>query len=158
MGKQATIEVSQEPMRINKTMVDKSVFIKEYKKQMRHAIKRIDPSITKEELNDVVNDMILSQGMSPGVGLDNNYTEECKETTLLSVLDWTFERKPIMAGNGTFYKNQYEQSNPANHMLLGFLGDRKKIKKKMFTVEDVTSRLYKDLDIKQQNKKVGANS
>ena len=70
MGKQATIEVSQEPMRINKTMVDKSVFIKEYKKQMRHAIKRIDPSITKEELNDVVNDMILSQGMSPGVGLD----------------------------------------------------------------------------------------
>lgn len=158
MGKQATIEVTQEPMRINKTMIQKSEFIKEYKKQMRHSLKRMDPSITKEELNGVLDEMILDQGKSPGVGLDNNYTEEYRETTLLSVLDWTFERKPIMAGNGTFYKNQYEQANPANHMLLGFLGDRKKIKKKMFTVEDVTSRLYKDLDIKQQNKKVGANS
>ena len=157
MGKQG-IEVQMEPMKINKSMVEKSQFIKEYKKQMKSSLKRIDPSITKEEIDEAVNEMLLSQGVSPGVGLDNNYTEEYRETTLLSVLDWTFERKPIMAGNGTFYKNQYEQANPANHMLLGFLGDRKKIKKKMFTVEDVTSRLYKDLDIKQQNKKVGANS
>lgn len=157
MGKQG-IEVQMEPMKINKSMVEKSRFIKEYKKQMKASLKRIDPSITKEEIDEAVNEMLLSQGISPGVGLDNNYTEEYRETTLLSVLDWTFERKPIMAGNGTFYKNQYEQANPANHMLLGFLGDRKKIKKKMFTVEDVTSRLYKDLDIKQQNKKVGANS
>lgn len=157
MGKQG-IEVQMEPMKINKAMVEKSQFIKEYKKQMKDSLQRIDPSITKEEINDAVNELLLSQGISPGVGLDNNYTEEYRETTLLSVLDWTFERKPIMAGNGTFYKNQYEQANPANHMLLGFLGDRKKIKKKMFTVEDVTSRLYKDLDIKQQNKKVGANS
>lgn len=157
MGKQG-IEVQMEPMKINKSMVEKSQFIKEYKKQMKASLKRIDPSITKEEIDEAVNEMLLSQGVSPGVGLDNNYTEEYRETTLLSVLDWTFERKPIMAGNGTFYKNQYEQANPANHMLLGFLGDRKKIKKKMFTVEDVTSRLYKDLDIKQQNKKVGANS
>lgn len=157
MGKQA-IEVQMEPMKINKAMVEKSRFIKEYKKQMKDSLRRIDPSITKEEINEAVNELLLSQGISPGVGLDNNYTEEYRETTLLSVLDWTFERKPIMAGNGTFYKNQYEQNNPANHMLLGFLGDRKKIKKKMFTVEDVTSRLYKDLDIKQQNKKVGANS
>lgn len=157
MGKQG-IEVQMEPMKINKSMVEKSRFIKEYKKQMKDSLKRIDPSITKEEIDEAVNEMLLSQGISPGVGLDNNYTEEYRETTLLSVLDWTFERKPIMAGNGTFYKNQYEQANPANHMLLGFLGDRKKIKKKMFTVEDVTSRLYKDLDIKQQNKKVGANS
>lgn len=157
MGKQG-IEVQMEPMKINKSMVEKSRFIKEYKKQMKASLRRIDPSITKEEIDEAVNEMLLSQGISPGVGLDNNYTEEYRETTLLSVLDWTFERKPIMAGNGTFYKNQYEQANPANHMLLGFLGDRKKIKKKMFTVEDVTSRLYKDLDIKQQNKKVGANS
>lgn len=156
MGK--LMEIEQEPMKINRTMVDKSTFIKKYKKQMKRSIQQIDPSITKEEIDQVVDEYLLEQGMSPGVGLDNNYTEEYRETTLLSVLDWTFARKPIMAGNGTFYKNQYEQANPADHMLRGFLGDRKKIKKKMFNVGDVTSRLYKDLDIKQQNKKVGANS
>ena len=152
------IEVSQRPSKINEEMIADSEFIEKYKEQMRDAILRIDPGIKPNRIDEVVDEYLLQYGMSPGVGLDNNYTEEYRETTLLSVLDWTYERKPIMAGNGTFYKTQDEQANPADHMLRGFLSDRKKIKKKMFTVPDVTSRLYKDLDIKQQNKKIGANS
>lgn len=152
------IEVSQRPTPINEDMLAESEFIEKYKEEMRDAILKIDPSIKPDKVDKVVEEYLLQQGMSPGVGLDNNYTEEYRETTLLSVLDWTYDRKPIMAGNGTFYKTQNEQPNPADHMLRGFLSDRKKIKKKMFTVSDVTSRLYKDLDIKQQNKKIGANS
>ena len=152
------MEVSQRPDKINKQMLDESTFIENYKKEMRDTIHRIDPTMEDQKIDEVVDEYLLQQGMSPGVGLDNNYTEEYRETTLLSVLDWTYARKPILAGNGTFYKNQHEQANPADHMLRGFLSDRKKIKKKMFTVSDVMSRIYKDLDIKQQNKKIGANS
>ena len=145
-------------MRISTDMVEKSSFIKKYRKRMVRAIQRIDPTITKKEIETVVNEMICEQGFSPNVTLDNNYTYEQRESTLLSVLDWTIQRKPIIAGNATFYKNQNEEYNPAANMLDRILAKRKSIKKKMFTVENVRSRLYQDLDRKQGNEKINANS
>lgn len=134
------------PLQINQQMLDNSEFIKTYRKQMVKTILRIDPTLDKKEIKKTVNDMILEQGMSPPVTLDNNYTHEERDTTLISVLDWTFDREPIIAGNATFYKNQHEEHNPAAYMLRNILAKRKAIKKRMFKVEDVTSRLYKDLD------------
>ena len=90
--------------------------------------------------------------------LDNNYTGEVRESNLLSVLDWALYRKPIIAGNATFYKNQDEAINPIAKMLENFLAERKALKKKMFAVGDPNSDLYKDLDRAQGNQKILANS
>ena len=145
-------------MDITNTMLENSETIKRYVNAMANAIKTIDPDIPKDQVVSITKKLIKNQGMSPPVYLDNNYTGEFRESTLLSVLDWTYKRKPIIAGNGTFYKPQSESYNPAAVMLSGMLQKRKEIKKRLFKVADASSRLYKDLDRSQGNQKINANS
>ena len=145
-------------MDITNTMLENSETIKRYVNAMVNAIKTIDPDIPKDQVVSITKKLIKNQGMSPPVYLDNNYTGEFRESTLLSVLDWTYKRKPIIAGNGTFYKPQSESYNPAAVMLSGMLQKRKEIKKRLFKVADASSRLYKDLDRSQGNQKINANS
>ena len=133
-------------------------YIKKYKENMTNMMMNINPNWDKEFINRTLDKMINDQLQNPKVNLDNNFTGENRDTTLLSVLDWTFKRKPIIAGNGTFYKNQHEAINPIAKMLEGFLSQRKAYKKKMFAVEDNTSQKYKDLDRRQQNEKINCNS
>ena len=95
---------------------------------------------------------------NPIVELDNNFTHEHSDATLISVFDWIYERKPLIAGNATFYKNQHEAINPVANMLNGMLTKRKAFKKQMFSIEDASSQAYKDLDLKQANEKINCNS
>lgn len=136
----------------------KSVFLKKYKKHMLSVMKNIFPDIEEKYIEKSIDDLITENLCNPKVELDNNFTGENRKTTLLSVLDWILDRKPIIAGNGTFYKNQYEAINPIAKMLKDFLSQRKFFKKEMFKIEDITSYKYKDLDRSQQNEKVNCNS
>ena len=139
-------------------MLKDSKFIKKYKKDVIKVLKESMPDVDTEIIKDEVNKMMEENFMNPEVTLDNNYTGESRDTTLLSVLEWALERKPILCGNATFYKNQYEAMNPIAKMLEGFLTQRKAYKKKMFKVEDTSSSKYKDLDRLQLNEKINANS
>ena len=118
----------------------------------------INPEWDQDMLEKEINKMIKENFRNPEVTLDNNYTGEMRKTTLLSVFEWERQRKPILAGNGTFYKNQYEAENPIAAMLDNFLITRKKLKKEMFQIQDTSSVEYKDLDRSQQNQKINANS
>lgn len=135
-----------------------SKYLNKYIKSMTDVMLQINPSWDKDKVKSVILDMIKDQACNPQVTLDNNYTGESRDTTLLSVFDWVLDRKPIICGNGTFYKNQYEAINPIAKMLEDFLSQRKAYKKKMFQVEDSTSPRYKDLDRQQINEKVNSNS
>lgn len=135
-----------------------SAFLNKYIKTMADTMLQIDPSLDKKEVKNTILEMIKEQGANPRVTLDNNYTGESRDTTLLSVLDWAIDRKPILCGNATFYKNQYEAINPIAKMLEDFLSQRKAYKKQMFQVEDSTSPKYKDLDRSQANEKINCNS
>lgn len=139
-------------------IIEDSTFLKKWKKEIRRSIQRINPSWETDEINEVLDDLIEKRLQLPSVTLDNNFTGETKDSNMLSVFDWSLERKPLVAGNGTFYKNQHEAINPIAMMLDGFLTNRKAIKKQMFKVDDVTSDLYKDLDRQQLNEKILANS
>ena len=135
-----------------------SKFIKKYKKEMVKTMMQANPEWDKKDIEKVIDKMIKEKIQNPSVILDNNFTGEKRETTLLATLDWIIERKPIVAGNGTFYMNQHEAKNPIAQMLDNFLITRKKLKKEMFKVEDTNSPKYKDLDRSQQNQKINANS
>ena len=143
---------------INKKVINDSSFISLWKKEMISVMSTINPKWDEKDIKKVLNDMLKEQMQNPNVVMDNNVTGENRETTLLSVLDWIIERKPIIAGNGTFYKNQHEAINPIAKMLDGFLTNRKSVKKCMFQVEDKTSDQYKDLDREQLNWKILVNS
>lgn len=135
-----------------------SQFITLYKEEMLSNMKQINPNWDEDKMESILDNMINKKIVNPKVTLDNNYTGESRDTTLLSVFDWVLDRKPIIAGNGTFYKNQYEAMNPIAEMLDSFLITRKKLKKEMFKIEDTESNEYKDLDRLQANQKINANS
>lgn len=135
-----------------------SRFITLYKEEMLSHMKQINPDWDESKMESILDKMIKKRFVNPKVTLDNNYTGESRDTTLLSVFDWVLDRKPIIAGNGTFYKNQYEAMNPIAEMLDSFLITRKKLKKEMFKIEDTESNEYKDLDRLQANQKINANS
>lgn len=143
---------------LNKKIVKKSPFIDKYREEMVETLLKIHPEWDREELEENINEIIINNLQVPEVTLDNNYTGETRDTNLISVFDWIIQREPLVAGNGTFYKNQNEAINPVANMLDGFLKARKAIKKEMFKVEDKTSDLYKDLDRGQLNQKILANS
>lgn len=141
-----------------KVIEDNSPLISEWKKEMIHTLKKMQPEWDSDKLDKELNKLLLQRANIPLVNLDNNFTGENKDSNLLSVLDWMMERKPIIAGNGTFYKNHREAINPIATMLDGFLKSRKATKNEMFKVEDKTSDRYFDLDRKQLNYKILANS
>ena len=138
--------------------IETSGFIDLWKKQMEESLLRINPDLDKDIIDEVLNEEIKEKIQLPEVVLDNNFTGETRDTNLLSVLDWVIDRKPLIAGNGTFYKNQHEAINPIAAMLDGFLKERKALKKKMFAIDDPESDVYKDLDRGQQNQKILCNS
>lgn len=126
--------------------ISSSKFIQKYKEEMIDSMMKMNPSWNKEKVEKEIDKIIKENIQIPEVEMDNNYTREHKEASLLSVFDWAIDRKPIIAGNGTFYKNQYEAINPVADMLDNMLKSRKAYKKQMFKIEDVTSKEYKDLD------------
>lgn len=129
-----------------------------YRDKMMRQMIRIHPDWDEEKVSKKIGKILERELMNPQVILDNNYIKQRQNSTMLSVLDWAIKRKPIMAGNATFYKQHKEIPNPNAMMVTGFLTDRKKLKKIMFDIGDESSRAYKDTDLSQNNKKKLANS
>lgn len=136
----------------------KSEYVKRYSSQMYDIFSKMHPEWDGKKLKNTIDELIEDQLQDINVTISNNYTKKSGETTLISVFDWFYEKKPILAGNATFYKRQSESFNPDALMLLDMLLDRKKVKKEMFKVDDDESYQYKSLDRKQLNIKRGANS
>lgn len=152
---------------MGKLKVDDSVFLQKYEEDAITAFMKMHPEWDEDEVRKEVEKMIEKSVTTPPCEIDNNYTGQRRETNLLSVVDWAIDEKkhadagkemPLIAGNGTFYKNQHEAINPIATMLEGFLNKRKMLKKKMFAIEDSYSREYQTFDLKQGIEKVNANS
>ena len=119
------------------------------------------PEWDKEDIKEIVEKMVVENFSNPQVHLDNNYTHEERDTTLLSVVDWALSQKPIIAGNGTFYKNHNIVKNPVAKMLDDMAAKRSAFKKQMFKAGDIygaDSDQYADFDRKQGNEKINMNS
>lgn len=133
-------------------------YLEIYKDKMKKQLLRMHPDWDEDKLDKKISKIIDRDVKNPEVILDNNYIKKTKKSTLLTTLNWEMERKPILAGNGTFYKQHSEIPNPNAIMVRGFLNDRKQLKKLMFDIADELSRKYKDFDLFQNNKKKLANS
>ena len=138
--------------------VKNSHFLKRYRNDVKKVLKKKHPDWTDDFLKESIDDILLRDLKNPPAKLENSYTHESRDSTLLSVLDWAMETKPIIAANGTFFKQHATSKNPNALMLDEFLTTRKQVKKEMFALEDEASRLYKMKDLKQGNYKKLANS
>lgn len=138
--------------------VSNSRFLKSYRNQAKAIIQKKHPDIPDDVIKKILDEAIEEKLMNPEAKLENTYTHECRDSSLLAVFDWCLETNPIIAANGTFFKQHKDAINPNALMLDEFLTLRKKIKKEMFAIEDETSRLYKMKDLDQGNEKKLANS
>lgn len=138
--------------------VSDSQFLTIYRDKVKSSIMSMHPEWDEKKVKKKIEQMMLKNLKNPSVICDNNYTHQSSQSTLLSVIEWAMDKKPIIAGNGTFYKQHAESDNPNADMVDGFLIDRKKYKKQMFAVEDEESPIYKSFDLQQQNTKKLANS
>ena len=138
--------------------VSDSKFLKAYRNQAMEIIKQKHPELSEDVMKQIIDEMILKELKNPPALLENTYTHESRESSLLAVFDWCLETKPIIAANGTFFKQHKDAINPNALMLDEFLTKRKQTKKEMFSIEDETSRLYKMKDLDQGNYKKLANS
>ena len=138
--------------------ISKSHFLKSYRNQVKDALLIMHPDWDADELNKNIDEIIMRDLKNPPAKLQNNYTHEERDTHLVSVFDWAIEEKPIIAANGTFFKQHKDAINPNALMVDEFLTQRAKIKKEMFAIEDESSRAYKMKDLSQGNEKKLANS
>lgn len=141
--------------------IEKSNYLKKYRSRMTDVMIKTHPNWKKKDVEKVITKMIEKRFMNPDVVVDNNYTGDTKETTLLTVLDWTLDKKPLIAGNGTFYKNQHEAINPIARMLDMFAENRSNYKKKMFEASNKYGsehELVAEYDRNQLNEKINMNS
>lgn len=135
-----------------------NLYLDEYIRQMTDIMSKIHKDKNKKDIKKIVEKTVRKKLKDPEVILDNNYIHKTSKTYLTSVLHHLMETKPILAGNGTFYKHHEEARNPISEMVDGFLDKRAELKSHMFANGDETSREYKDLDLKQGNEKNLANS
>ena len=133
-------------------------FLSDYKERMIESMKKINPDWKRKDIEKELSKMIDDQFQSPKIICDNNVTGESREATMISVLDWAIENKPIIAGNMTFYKRQDQAINPIGQMLKDKLAERKSLKKKMYTYVDTNKAMYDTLDRGQGNVKRLVNS
>ena len=134
-----------------------SDFLELYTDEAVKALVAMNPEWNEDDVQDIVVKEMKKSFSNPDVTIENNYTHQAQDSKLLSIVDWTFDRKPILAGNGTFFKNQHESINPTSDMLDWFLGTRKKVKKEMFSLDE-TSHEYAMKDLEQGIWKTLANS
>lgn len=134
-----------------------SSFLELYTDDAVKTLVAMNPEWNEDDVQDIVIKEMKKSFSNPDVTIENNYTHQAQDTKLLSIIDWTFERKPILAGNGTFFKNQHESVNPTSDMLDWFLGTRKKVKKEMFSLDE-NSHAYAMKDLEQAIWKQLANS
>lgn len=120
-------------------------------------VKRIDPSLKKDDIERVCTRIIKEQIKDPSINMDNNVTGENADITLTKLCDWIEKRKPVISGNATFYQQPKDLLSPTSNMLKSLKKGRKAVKKEMYQYKAGTDK-YQMLDLDQQNKKVIMNA
>jgi paraquat-inducible protein B len=132
-------------------------FIEKWKEETKKKIRLVRPDIPEEKLDELLEKKIDERFKDHKCQVHNNHKDKTAETSLLQLTQFLEDTKPIIAGNGTLYKNQYDAYNPNRQMLLDYKTTRTRLKKerKQF---DERSYQFMVRDIGQDNVKRLMNS
>ncbi len=139
--------------------VSESSFIKRYVTETAEALQLIYPNLPYAYLHNFVGRKIQQHFKDQPVHIGNDYAQISTDSTLLNVIDYIENEKPIIAANGSFYQKHSKGIAPSNGMLLALGKDRKSAKKKMFQArENNDMQEYDNLNLLQGNIKIIMNS
>ncbi len=118
---------------------------------------RMYPDLTKEQLKQFLEELFDERVIDRRLVMDNNHINKAVNSSILEIYEWIQATKPIIAGNGVFYRNQSISQNPTAVMINKFLTRRKFFKDTMKTYKEGTYE-YETYDRLQLAEKVNANS
>jgi hypothetical protein len=107
-----------------------STFLSKYEKEMVENIKRLRPKMKEKDILKAVRKQIsscekLQEDNQELVLIDNNYKKQVEETSLLSVMDYYLDKKPIMTGYGVMFKQHDKAVNLNADFVSWLLAERK---------------------------------
>lgn len=105
--------------------MNSSSVIMRYENDIFEKYMKMHPNANPNKVRDIIINITEKRLIDIPCKLHNNITHEWINTSMLNVFDWIETRKPIMTGNGTFFKQHKEYLAPEVKMLesLGFRRD-----------------------------------
>ena len=112
--------------------------------------------ISKEELSPIIDYSIHKRYKEYPCSIENNYTNENFNMTILQLTDWIMRREPIVTSAGTMFKKRADTPNPMATVIQQFLDARSIHKKEMFKYPK-GSEEFEHYNLLQQLDKIDVN-
>lgn len=148
-------EISSNGYRIFQTYKDNPL-LDNYKSVARDMIKLQFPLLSMDEIDTAIDWSISNRLTDHPIQVDNNYKNQKVDMTLLEVARYILDREPIITSYGVMFKRHGEVPNPLYNLIDGFIKNRKKLKKTMFTFPK-GSEDYERYNLLQLLSKIDAN-
>ena len=104
----------------------------EYMNTMHECVKLFHPNLDDNFIDDALRYSIKKRYKSSQVVINNNYTRESTNKTLLELCDYIADKIPIMTSYGVLFQRHGTVPNPLKEIIQNFLDARGKYKKQMF--------------------------
>jgi len=116
--------------------VHNSTFVQKYKRDMLATLTKLKPDVPRETLEELIDKQIEENQKlnsdEKNVTIRNNYENVESEYTLLDVLDFYEDKKPIMTGYGVMFKQHEKAMNLSASFVEWLMSERKVAKKAQF--------------------------
>lgn len=132
------------------------LILEEYKKAAKQILKLSFPHLMEKEIEQGIDYSISKRLTDSECSINNNYTEQTTNLTLLQLTDYIISRQPIITPYGVLFQKHANADNPLARMIMGFINNRKVEKKKMFQYPKGSEEFEKH-NLLQQLLKIDAN-
>ena len=109
-----------------------SATLMEYIDEMTDCTKMMYPNLDTDFVKDSLKYSIKKRYKSFTVSVNNNYSKESIQKTLLELCDYINDKKPIITSYGVLFQRHGTVPNPLKEIIQNFLDARGKYKKQMF--------------------------
>ena len=106
--------------------------LKEYIDMMSDCVRLYYSNIDETVLNDCLKYSIKKRYKSTPSSIENNYTKEKVNKTVLELCDYIADKQPIITAYGVLFQRHGTAPNPLKEIIEGFMAARGIHKKQMF--------------------------
>ena len=144
-------------------MNNDNMFISDWKNECLGILSQMFPSLTDEQITQVLNDDVEENFKDPMSMLHNDYLDDGQgndiimKQPLTTIYKFCKVNKPILAGNGTFFYNQDKYSSPIADLIDSRIAERKEAQRTRDTYPKASEQ-YVYYEIVQMERKVRVNS
>lgn len=117
--------------------------IDQYKRVARDLLRLQFPLLGMDEIDSAIDWSISNRLTDHPIQVNNNYKNQTVDMTLLEVSKYIIDREPIITSYGVMFKRHGEVPNPLYNLIDGFITNRKKLKKQMFSFPKGTAEFEK---------------